>query len=209
MAADSRTFFDDATGTLILCPFKCGFATFNQHLAQPGRTRNIDLNAGEAAQADRVIFMVREPVSRFLSFYKNWVVTKNLTDSKPPLKFMRKWLEPAFFDRLDGLDKQDRSDPKLILEFIRNIGPAILNEGHMQPQWMLLYRAGMIGRDDIEFVDYRNGLDVIQNQFAISAEIRNVTGSQSLEINSQTQEALDLLYWRDRALTRQAAACFP
>jgi len=208
MAVEARSFLSGDGQTMVLCPLKCGFSTFNHHLIKPGVARNGDL-AGLDPLRTRVIFMTRDPVSRFLAFYKNWVVDKGLGDPRPPVRFMHDWLPPDYLQRLGGLTPAEKARPDEILTFLRNAGPAILNEGHMAPQWAFLYRAGLRENSPVTFVDYRQGLAVIRHVFGVEAAVRNVSGSGTLDITPAIADALDLFYWRDRALTRQAAACFP
>jgi len=65
--------------TVIAVNLKCGFATLIHALVQSNPAPIHDYSADPAtdvARARRVVLFVRDPQSRFKSFFRNWIVNK-------------------------------------------------------------------------------------------------------------------------------------
>ena len=102
---DRRFIVETDGSTVVAVSLKCGFATLNHALVQsnPAPRHHYSMDpAQDVAAAERVVLFVRDPQSRFKSFFRNWIVDKAYGDdnNQTVYKNTSRYLRSTDIDRL-------------------------------------------------------------------------------------------------------------
>lgn len=96
-------------------------------------------------------------------------------DKQQGFAFAKRWMQPRSFDRLTRATAEDKNTAAFLAFFLDEIGPAVVSNQHTAPQWQLLQINGLSHEDLTEIRNYKDNTAVLTSEFAIVAEIRNVT----------------------------------
>lgn len=208
---DQRIFVSNAGDSVVLVNYKCGFSTINNALVKGIENPDFHFteHPREAVQAARrSVLFVREPASRLKSFFRNWVVSKTYqsADKQRGFEFAERWMQPKSFERLVSAPREEKNTAQFLEFFLQEIGPAIMYEGHLVPQWCLLSKFG-IPLDQIgEVLSYRENIAFLEREFGINAEITNITRTEADGADPLDSDALEafcqVIYARDYAMFR-------
>ena len=180
MPLDRRYFVENNKETVIAVNLKCGYSTINHALIQSNPSPLHDYSAAPArdvAEAKRVVLFVREPQSRFKSFFRNWIVDKfpGTDENQTIYNNFAHYLRDSDMQRLSETPREDRNTPEFISFFLTAVGPAFIQERHMSPQWYLLQKYHIPIGQITEIRNYRENTAFLEAEYGIKPEVRNVT----------------------------------
>lgn len=204
MPLDRRFIVENSSETVIAVNLKCGYSTLNHALVQSNPTPVHHYSADPAtdvARARRVVLFVRDPQSRFKSFFRNWIVDKipGSDDNQTVYNNLAPYLRDTDTRRLAETPREARNNADFLSFFLTAIGPAFIQERHMSPQWYLLQKYHIPISQITEIRNYRENTGFLEAEYGIEPEVRNVTrarGHDPLDC-PELEEFCRVMYARD------------
>lgn len=169
MPQDRRFMVETSGDTVIAVNLKCGFATLNHALIAsnpaPAHAYSDD-PLMDIERAKRVVMFVRDPPSRFKSFFRNWIVDKipGTNANQTVYRNVSRFLRPADMKRLTETPAEERNTSEFLRFFTAAMGPALLQERHMAPQWHLLQKYGIAPDSITEIRNFRENTTFLESE---------------------------------------------
>ena len=204
--ADPRYFYSAQRRIVLAANLKCGYATLNGALTKASDSTGFHCATDPKANvqtAERAIFFVREPKSRFLSFYRNWIIKRVPGDAGVQTVFrnIEKWFSSRDFQRLAEATTEEKSNPEFFQFFLHRLGPLVMLERHTAPQFWLYQIYGIDLDAFTEVYDFKENTRILV-ELGIYARIENRGDPQATEglgENALLDEFCRIIYSRDYA----------
>ena len=201
---DKRLFLDKRNNVLFAANLKCGYSSLNNAVFAdgfPGDFVNI-ANLEDGIDADtRTILFTRDPADRFLSFYANWVIDKDYSQTPDwgVLKIFQRNFSAAYFQELTHASAEEKATPAFLDEFIINFAPFVTADRHTAPQFLLYQHYGKSIRFFTDIIDFKENITLIKELYGVNLNITNKTNpGHKARLNTERLQAFcETVYGRD------------
>ncbi|AWL11222.1 hypothetical protein HMF8227_00726 [Saliniradius amylolyticus] len=199
---DPRVFVDQGNKKVIVANLKCGYSTINQFYKNQGVNVSHDFEVFTNQNDFECVIFVREPWARFKSFYKNWVIDKQVDESYSNMylyNIFKRAFSENFFKSLCSSTVEKKSSSEFFNVFFEQFSGSLSEDRHTVRQVDILKEIDCSSVSNLCVYDFKDNQKYLESLYNVSPVIQNETGSCRLNIklNKENQKTFNSFYSDD------------